>query len=235
MAKEEEKPGRFRVEMDGEWDLDDLGDLVTSVRLSYAYFYWVFRDPQFVDQIVKGGISRNFWSGDYIGDRFAHTLYERIPPTDRLRLVSIHFASPGWLELAGAIPVVAALGWVTRIWITSADRAFDLFRKVDEYFRERKLQKQIKDGSIKDIDGAWVDEARQLCFEYGEFMGLDKERVEAMISLAGNPIAGLRLLVAISNEARRLYQLAEHGKIRLPGTPPKLPSNEDRFDDDHTG
>jgi hypothetical protein len=232
VAEEEEKPGHFRVEMDGEWDLDDLGSMTTSVRLSYAYFYWVFKDPQLVDQVVRSGISRYFWSGDFIGDKFARTLYERIPAKDRLRLVSIHFASPGWMELAAvALPAVAALGYVTRIWITNAGKAVDVMQKIDEFFATRKLR-EIKKGSITDIDGDWIDEARDLCFEYGRFLGMEDARIEAAIELAGNPIAGLKLLVAISNEARRLYQLAGQGKIRLPGTPISPSGNEDDFFDE---
>jgi hypothetical protein len=53
-----------------------------------------------------------------------------------------------------------------------------------------------------------------------------------MIELAGNPVAALRLLVAISNEARRLYRLSEQGKIRLPGTPSTPATNDDDFVDD---
>ena len=213
----------FRINMDGEWDLDDLRLLTSSVRLSYAYFYWIYQDPAFVPTIVRGGISRYFWSGEYIGDRFAQTLYGEIPESRRLKLVSIQFASPGWMELAGMLPVIAGLGWVTRVWIKNFDQTIDLVKKVDEYFRERKLRDLRDKGSIQDIDGAFVDEARDLCYEYGRYLGLDDRRIESVITLTGNPIAALRLLVAISSEARRLYQLEEDGKISLPrgpGAPP---------------
>lgn len=211
-----EDQGQLRILMDGEWDLDDLRSLTSTIRLSYAYFYWVHQDPTLVDSAVGAGIQRYFWSGDYVGDRFAQTLYDRIPDKSHLRIVSIQFASPGWMELAGSLPVIAALGWVARIWIKNFDQAFDTFKKVDGYFSERKLRDLKKTGSIEDIDGQFVDEARALCFEYGRYLGLADERIDGVITLTGNPIAGLRLLVGISNEARRLYQLQEQGKIKLP-------------------
>lgn len=211
-----DEQGQLRILMDGEWDLDDLRSLTSTIRLSYAYFYWVYQDPAYVDSAVSAGIQRYFWSGEYIGDRFAQTLYDHIPSKSHLRLVSMQFASPGWIELAGLVPVIAALGIVARIWIKNFDLAFDTFKKVDGYFSERKLRDLRRTGSIEDIDGNFVDEARALCFEYGRHLGLQDNRINAVIDLAGNPIAALRLLVGMSSEARRLYQLQEQGKIKLP-------------------
>jgi hypothetical protein len=226
MATKEPEQARFKVNMDGEWDLDDLRTLTTSIRLAYAYFYWALQEPLYVDQTVRGGLSRYFWTGEYVGDRFAQTLYDHIPEKKRLKLVSIHYASPGWMELAGFVPVIMGLGWVTRIWIKNFDQAFDLFKKVDNYFSERKLRDLRKTGSIKDIDGDFIDEARTLCFEYGRYLGLKDKEIENVITLVGNPIAALRLLVAMSSEARRLHELEAHGKISLPA------ANDDKLLDD---
>jgi hypothetical protein len=147
----------------------------------------------FVDATIRGGMSRYFWTGDYVGDRFAQTLYDHIPEKRRLKLASIHFASPGWMELAGYVPVLVALAWVTKLWIKNFDQTFDLFKKVDEYFSKRKLRDLRDKGSIKEIDGKFVDEARELCFRYGSFLGLDDKKIDDVIKLVGNPIAALRV------------------------------------------
>lgn len=219
-----DEQAKFRLAMDGEWDLDDLRSLTSAIRLSYAYFYWINQDAELIDSAVKSGIARYFWSGEYVGDRFAQTLYDRIPKGKRLKLASIHFASPGWIDLLGYLPVLLLLGGVANVWIRNFDRAFELFSKIESYFRDRKLRKFREEGSIKDVDGSFVDEARALCFQYGNFLGLPDDRIEAIINLAANPIAALALLVAISNEARRLYTLQEQGKIKLPS---KLPGADE--------
>jgi hypothetical protein len=84
------------------------------------------------------------------------------------------------------------------------------------YFSERKLRDLRDKGSIKAIDGAFVDEARVLCFEYGQHLGLEVKQIENVIEIMGNPIAALRLLVTMSREARKLHELERHGKISLP-------------------
>lgn len=208
--------GTLRLAMDGEWDLDDLRTLTASIRMGYSYFYWVFQEPTYVDSAVKSGIARYFWSGEHVPDRFAQTLYDHIPEKQRLKLVSIQFASPGWIELAASAPILIAFGWVAKIWIKNFDEAFELFKKVDGYFATRKLRDLRSKGSLKDIDGAFVDEARDLCFSYGGYLGLTEDQIEGVITLAGNPIAALRLLVAISSEARKLHDLEKQGKIKLP-------------------
>jgi hypothetical protein len=157
----------FLVNMDGEWDLDDLRSLTSAIRLSYAYFYWINEDPKSVDSAVRSGIARYFWTGEFIGDRFAETLYGHIPEARRLKIASIRYESPGWMDLLGYLPTVTALGLVVKLWISNFDKTFELFQKVDRYFRDRKLRDLRDKGSIKDIDGQFVEEARVLAFEYG--------------------------------------------------------------------
>jgi hypothetical protein len=220
-----DEEGHFIARMDGEWDLDDLQSLTSSVRLSYAYFYWISQDPGAIDSAVRSGLARYFWTGERVGDRFAQTLYERIPEKRRLKLSSIHFASPGWIDLLGYLPVLMVLGYVARLWIRNFDQAFDLFKKVDQYFADRKLRDLRAKGSIEDIDGQFVDEARALCFKYGNHLGFSDDRVKAIIDLTDNPIAALRLLVAVSSEARRLHNLEQQGKIALPEVKSESRSN----------
>lgn len=202
--------------MNGEWDIDDLDSLTSSFRLTYAYFYWISRDPYLIDPTVKHGIQRNFWSGEFNRDRYADNLYHRIPPADRLRLASIHFASPGWIEILGDRSVMMLLGAAVTSWIVAADKAFELFRKIEDYFEQRKLKKIPHNLSLDEIDGAAIDEARSMCFEYGTSLGFSEDKIEGIIEIAGNPIAALRVLVAISTETRRVDQLQQAGKLSLP-------------------
>jgi hypothetical protein len=207
---------RFRVEMDGEWDIDDLGALTSSLRLAYAYFYWITKQPIRVDPIIRSKIVRDLWSGESWGDRFAHTLYTRIKHEDRLRVGAIRFESPGFMEVVGLLGVMLLLARVVRAWIGAGSDVVELFKKVEDYFDRRKLRRIKPNVSLDDIDGQAVDEARALCFEYGRALGLHQAQIEQVIELAGNPISGLRLLVVISSEARRLHQLEQQGKIALP-------------------
>lgn len=209
-------PERFRFEMGGEWDIDDLESLSAALRLSYAYFYWITVDPEVMEPRVRSMFSRYFWSGEYIGDRFAQDLYYHIPAEYRLRIASIHYSSPGWLEVLGAIGVIQALAFCARAWIHNAEKVFDLFTKINRYFEDRKLRRIEKLVSLDDIRPEFIDEARALCFEFGKVLGLDEKQAIQMIELTGNPISTLRLMVALSNESKRLIELQKAGKLKVP-------------------
>ena len=70
---------RFRLELGGKWEIDDLEELVESLRTSYAYFYWVTLDPDYVDEATKTLIVRHFWSQRWQLEQTASELYRRIP------------------------------------------------------------------------------------------------------------------------------------------------------------
>lgn len=208
--------GSIRFEMGGEWDIDDLGSLSGSLRLTYAYFYWLYQAPDSIEPRVRSMFARYFWSGEYIGDRFSQDLYYHIPTEHRLRLGSIHYSSPGWLELVGSLPVLVGLAFCARAWIGTADKALDLFTKIDKFFEERKLRKIAKSFNLTQISPQAIDEAHGLCFDFGAFLGFDNRQIESMIELTGNPISTLRLLVSLSKESRRMAELETRGKLKLP-------------------
>lgn len=110
--------------------------------------------------------------GESWGDRFAHTMYTRIKPADRLRIGAIRFESPGFMEIVGVLVVMGLLARVVRAWIGAGVEVIGLFEKVGEFFDRRKLRKIKPNVSLDDIDGQTVDEARALCFEYGRALGL---------------------------------------------------------------
>lgn len=209
----------FRFEIQGDWDFGDLDALTSSFKLTYAYFYWLQQPIESIPSHLTTRITRYFWSGDYIGDKFAEDLYWHIPEHQRIRLKAIHYNSPGWIEIAACVPVLVALAFCVRAWIGTADKAVDLFAKIDKYFIDRKLRKIERKISLSEIGGDAIDEARVLCFELGKLLGFEKKNVELMIDLTGNPISTLRLMVTLGKEARRVADLQSKGKLKLPSPP----------------
>lgn len=197
----------LRFEMDGEWDLDDLAKLSTSLKLTYAYFYWISVPPDHVPSHVKNQITRYFWSGDYVGEKFNEMLYESIPRQDRLRLQSIEYHSPGWIIVAGTLGALEFAGRVVKVWAESMGNVLDLLTKIEKFFEERKLRKIGNRVSLDYIEGVTLDEARMLCFALGALIGFSDDKVEHLIGLAGNPISVLRLFMALTREARRTADL----------------------------
>ena len=206
----------LRFEMNGEWDLGDLGHLTGSLKLTYAYFYWISVAPERMPAQLKTLFARYFWSGQYIGDRFAEQLYWEIPNHDRVRLKSIEYHSPGWMEIAGAAGALTSIAVAVRTWADAFEKVLDLMTRIGKFFDDRKLRSIPNKLSLDKIGGRTVDDARRLCFEIGRLLGFEQARIEEMIELTGNPISTLRLLVSLANEARRIDDLAKAKKLTLP-------------------
>lgn len=208
--------GHFRLELGGKWEIDDLEELVESLRTSYAYFYWVMLDPSSVDEATRTLIVRHFWSQRWQLEQTASELYRRIPNASRLQLFSMHYASPGWIELTGYVTAMAAMAMAASKWVKVVDESFTLYKKIRKYFDDRKLNPPPPKFDLDAMPAEDIDEARHLCFEYGAAMGFSRKRVSDMIDLTGNPISTLRLMTNLAVEAKRLVKLENAGKLRLP-------------------
>jgi len=207
---------KFRLELGGKWEIDDLEELVESLRTSYAYFYWVTLEPGNVDETTKTLIVRHFWSQRWQLEQTASELYRRIPQPARLQLASMHYASPGWIELAGWVGAISAMALCAGKWVKVVDEGFTLYKKVREYFDKRKLNPPPPKFNLDEMAASDIDEARYLCFEYGRELGFSQKKIEDMITLTGNPISTLRLMTNLAVEARRMVKLESAGKLRLP-------------------
>lgn len=207
---------RFRMELGGQWEIDDLEELVESLRTSYAYFYWAMLDPESVDEATKSLIVRHFWSQRWQLEQTASELYRRIPEPARLQLASIHYASPGWIELAGWVGAISMMALCAGRWVKVVDEGFALYKKIRSYFDSRKLNPPPPKFNLDEMAASDLDEARALCFEYGTELGFSKKKVEDIIRLTGNPISALRLMTNLAVEARRMVKLQSKGKLKLP-------------------
>lgn len=207
---------KFRIELGGDWDITDLENLVESIRISYSYFYWISVPPDHIEAATRTLIIRHFWSQKWQLSKTAEELYRRMPTEYRMKLVSIHYASPGWIELAGYIGAISLMAGCASRWVKALGEGFDLFTKIQKYFDDRKLSPPPDRLDLDNFSPKDIEEARHLCFELGGKLDLTKERVESMIELTGNPISTLRLMVNLSNEARRIVRLEEAGKLKLP-------------------
>lgn len=207
---------KFRLDLGGEWEITDFETLIETLRVSYSYFYWVAVPLERIGDSTRALLEKHFWSGRYESLKTAENLYNRIPEADRLRVASLHYSSPGWIELAGWIGAISLMAGCAKAWLKVGSDGFDLFEKIDKYFRDRKLSPPPKVLDLDNFRGEDVDLARSLCFEFGEKLGLQRSEIEHMIAMTGNPISTLRFLTNLSLEAKHLIRLQERQKLSLP-------------------
>jgi len=210
------EPGRFTIGMDGQWDIDDLTQFGESFRETYAYFYFVHPDTKKDRDRIRLLFTRYFWSGEYKGSAFAKYLYYNIPDESRLQIASIRYASPGAMELMGYVAALLMIAKCTSMWAKAGTDVLELLERIGEFFKKKKLDRPMRNFNLDDIRGMDIDTARGLLGEMGKYLGFSQKQVEHLVDLTGNPISALRLMVALANESKKVSEMIEHGKLKLP-------------------
>jgi hypothetical protein len=124
------------------------------------------------------------------------------------------------MTVLGVLSVLLLMAKVATAWINAGDRFIDLWKKVGDFFDERKHLRRPRRQFELDNDLAnHSDEARTLVFQVGNNLGFPDTECEALIAVAGNPIAALKFLVAAGKEGRKLAELQREGKLALPPPP----------------
>lgn len=98
----------YKINLDGIWTLEDL--YIFPHALEQVYFLlWSIRGKH--DEIDDERIVRAYetfpWQGGYSAVNFYNQLKFVIPKRNRLRVLSIKYELPGWIEIA-VIAIVAA-------------------------------------------------------------------------------------------------------------------------------
>jgi hypothetical protein len=220
--------GNVTLEVDGAWDIADLLALAESLSESYGLFYPLVADLDDVKNKLHDSLRKTFWSGDIDTRHIGRNLYRQIPLEESLKLKSFSYSSPGTLEVCGVLSCLLLLSNVASSWIRTSGELVDLWEKVGKFFEKRKdLRRPKRETELDDKLAVDADEARSLCFTVGEKLGFDAISCDTIISIAGNPFAALKYLVAAGNEGRKLARLQESGLLRLPpasGEPTSIPA-----------
>lgn len=200
-------PEPYRIEMDGDWTLQDLAAFPTAYGQLYAFVYAIDRssiDPGAFDYPWRGGYSTvNF---------FAFTM-ARVPKAHRPALSAVRYASPGWMELTLILPVALSLRLIVKQFVSSASDLNHLYQDIYRGMHERRLMRfdaRERALQLKRAELAWVEDVTEKMQRL-----LDVRNVSAVLAHIDNPIARLKLLLSVFRRVRSLAEYELDGKAKL--------------------
>lgn len=215
------KRGTLSIYMDGRWDIEDLLKLSDALKDTYAYFYAVGSAGGQQNIYLERMLTDHFWQGRGARWKLEEQLYGSIPREDALKIISIRYSSPGLMEIAGGLGALILMAKAANAWLDVGSKLVDTYTKIEKFFHERKhLQKPKLKFSLDSTLARDIDLARELMFELGDDMGYSNEDCEKILDLLSNPVAGLKFMVALAGETRKISALSEKGLLKLP-RPPK--------------
>jgi hypothetical protein len=209
--------GTLAIQVDGEWDMEDLSNLSQSLAETHGLFYPLVAQDEVVRERLQSSLQDTFWSGNTDSRRIGERLYKQVPLTENLKLKSFYYSSPGAMTVMGVLGVLFLMAKVTNAWIKAGDGFLDLWKKVEKFFENRRhLRRPERKFELDDEMAADSDAARSLVFDVGVQLGFNHDACEALITVLGNPISALKFLVAVAKEGRKLSALQNDGKLSLP-------------------
>ena len=105
----------FKIEMDRAWSLDDLYIFPRNFEQVYFFFYSLELDH---DEDTKDRIEYTYkslpWQGGYSAVSFYNQLKYIVPKPNRPTLISMQYASPGWMEISLYVSVALNIGTIVK-------------------------------------------------------------------------------------------------------------------------
>jgi hypothetical protein len=210
----------YRVEMDGEWELDDLYAFPHAFGQVYAFIYCFdselsARDAARIDHALESYP----WGGGYSIVNIYTVLQNQVEAIDRPRIVGIKYLSPGWIDiLLNLDPAIKLAGSVAAVAgsLAAAAKAFNAIQKALYDIRAQRGKAKVEE--IK-LTRAQIQELLGLTKDLAKLMKFDK--VAALEQRTGDPEVAAKLVAAQFRRLKTLAEFQTEGKATLPGHPRK--------------
>src|SRR5438045_1324550 len=102
------KRGVYRIELGGDWSLEDLSSLPHAYGQIYSFANALQRGRLDIDEEYEQPFDHP-WRGGWTTVNLFSYVKTRVPRTARPRLVAIHYASPGWMDISVVIATALAI------------------------------------------------------------------------------------------------------------------------------
>jgi hypothetical protein len=203
--------GAYRIQIQGEWTLEDLYVFPRAYAQVYFLTQSLFRsgDERWNERLAHA--YRSFpWQGGYSAVNFYNELKFLLPPRERPQVVSIRYESPGWIELglvvAGALAVEKFVKSVSR----SVGDAHDTYHQIVKGLSERKLLRLEVKRKELDFKKTELEYIKSCAATTAELLGLPS--ANAIDEKTGHPYLTLKILLSLYRRVKTLSDYERKGK-----------------------
>lgn len=201
-AEAQDRP-TYEIALENQLALEELQKIPHKFTQAYSLLLCLTERTSVNATLVKEAFNAYPWRGGFSRVHFYKRLEHIIPAMLRPQIKSMHFASPGWIELELDKKTAKKVGSLVENYIENADDITDLVNQVNSELSNRKLRgnegKSISD-NISNADLKYCAEA----FE-SVASSLSFKNASLIRELAINDLAALKILLSFQ---RRLFSLA---------------------------
>lgn len=221
--------GRYKIDIDNEWSLEDLHKFPKA----YEQLYFAIEAllPS-VDEDTEYRLMRTFqgfpWQGGYSAVNFYNNLKWATPKPERPEVVSLKYASPGWIELFLQLPLAVQIASSAASIATSLGICNRVYHNIYRDLQDRKLLRIEVERQKRKLDLEEIEFLHRSFDKMASLMGLPN--VHEIHRRTENPLVSLKILLSMYRRFRDIADFQVKGKVRFKqGIRGLLDDNDDLF------
>lgn len=217
MDDEIDRNGSYKIDLpeSGKWTLHDLYKFPHSLEQCYSFIYCLDTElPARDRERIDYAFSAYPWRGGYSYVNIYQVLASQIPPRSRPKIISMHKASPGWIELLANLDAIEAIAKAIAVIAGSIATTTFAYSKTTKYLAN--LNNIRKEADVKDLQltRLQITELNLLCKELADSLGF--KSIDELHRRTQNPEVSLKLLAAHYRRMQILLEYVQKGKVLLP-------------------
>lgn len=201
----------YTIHIEGDWSLEDLYVFPRTFEQVYFLVYSLMpdRDEEALERIRHA--YRAFpWRGGYSAVNFYNQLKYVTPKKDRPQIASIHYASPGWLEVALILCVAVSVERLVKSIGNTIGHANDVYDRIVRGMSERKLLRLEADRKELQFKKEELEYVTSCLDQMGMLLGLNN--LEEINARTGHPYRSLKILMSLYRRVKTLTDYIGKGK-----------------------
>lgn len=206
--------GRYKISIGGRWSLEDLYVFPRAYEQVYFLLYSLSpHEDEWIQERIQFAYAQYPWRGGYSAVNFYNKLKFTTPRGERPQIVSLQYASPGWIELSLIIGVAYAVERVVKSIATTLREANSTYREIHEGLAKRKLLRIEEKRKELELERAHADYIEQCMQRMARLLGFSD--ASQMHQKTGSPLKTLKILLSLYRRVRTLAEFETKGKTKL--------------------
>jgi hypothetical protein len=205
----------YKIAIEGDWSLEDFYVFGRTFEQIYFFSNSVIPvEDSFEQERLQRAYEGFPWQGGYSSVNFFNNIKYIVAQRDRPTIVSIHYGSPGWLELSLWIGVALAVERLIKTVASSINLANSTYHEVVTGLQKRKLLRlKVRELEL-DINIRELAYIKDCAETIANILGF--KDLEHMHQMTGNPYKSMKILLAVYRRVRTLAEFETKGKTKFP-------------------
>lgn len=220
MSNDMVEPAIYRIELDQQWSLADLYEFPRTYAQAYAFLYSVLsrgaeaaKTWDMESEDVDEPYVINPWVGGYDAVNFYKQLQSRVPRAHRPQVVSLHYGSPGWMDLGLLMAIAVAIRLSVASFVGAGRQLNSFYNEIYKGMRERQLMNISVKRQQLSLDREALEFIESSTLRLAEL--LEVRQAADLHLRTKNPLASLRIMLSYYRRVRTLAEYSKRGKAKL--------------------